>query len=99
MHAHTVGPGQFEDLSGNRIRGNTIGKNNTGGDPLDGTASDPRTTGILVFSGTVPVSVWISGNHIKNNHYGIWLGVGGHVSATLYGNTFRNVKTHVFRHP
>jgi hypothetical protein len=99
MHAHTLGPGQFEDLSGNRIRLNTIGENNTGGDPLDGTATDPHTTGILVFSGTVPVSVCISGNHIANNHYGIWLGVGGHVTADIFGNRFRNVMTPVFRHP
>ena len=99
MHAHTLGPGQFDDLSGNWIRGNKIGRNNTGGDPLDGTTSDPCTTGILVFSGTVPVNVWISGNRIANNHYGIWLGIGGNVTADIYGNRFRNVMTHVFRHP
>ncbi len=26
MHAHTIGPGQFEDLSGNKIIGNVIGQ-------------------------------------------------------------------------
>ena len=35
MHAHTVGPGQFEDLNGNKIVDNVIGQNNLGGDGLD----------------------------------------------------------------
>ena len=69
---------EFEDLNGNRIVHNTIGTNNTGGDPLDGTAKDPSTTGILVFSGTVPVSVTIAHNRIRDNQYGVWLGVAGH---------------------
>jgi nitrous oxidase accessory protein NosD len=99
MHAHTLKPGQFEDLSGNRIVHNTIGKNNTGGDPLDGTAKDPSTTGILVFSGTVPVSVTIAHNRIRDNQYGVWLGVGGHVTATLKHNVFQHVTTPVLTSP
>ncbi len=52
MHAHTVGPGQFEDLSGNKIIGNVIGKNNIDGDTLDSPASpegpaDNRGAGVL----------------------------------------------------
>lgn len=99
MHAHTVGPGQFEDLSGNRIVHNTIGKNNTGGDPLDGVVSDHATTGILVFSGTVPVTVTIAHNRIRNDTYGIWLGVGGHVTAAMRHNVFQRVTTPVFTNP
>jgi len=99
MHAHTLAPGQFEDLSGNRIVHNTIGENNTGGDPLDGTASDPSTTGILVFSGTVPVKVTIAHNRIRDDHYGVWLGVGGNVMATLSHNVFHHVTTPVFTSP
>lgn len=99
MHAHTLGPGQFEDLSGNQILHNTIAKNNTGGDPLDGTASDPSTTGILVFSGTVPVTVTIAHNRIRHDTYGIWLGVGGHVTATLKHNVFHRDGTNVFTSP
>jgi Periplasmic copper-binding protein (NosD) len=99
LHAHTLAPGQFEDLSGNRIVHNTIGKNNTGGDPLDGSASDPSTTGVLVFSGTVPVTVTISHNRIRNDQYGIWLGVGGNVTATLQHNVFQHVATDVFTSP
>ena len=56
MHAHTLGPGQFEDMNGNNVFGNWIGKNNTGGDPLDSApppappgVSDMATTGVLVF--------------------------------------------------
>ncbi len=104
MHAHTVGPGQFEDLSGNRIIGNVIGRNNVGGpggpgDPLDGTVTDPYTTGVLVFSGTVPVHVTIAHNRISNNRYGIWLGVGGNVTAKLKDNSFHHVTQSVFTNP
>jgi hypothetical protein len=99
LHAHTLGPDQFEDLSGNRIVHNTIGRNNMGGDGLDGTASDPSTTGVLVFSGTVPVQVTIAHNRIRNDQFGIWLGVGGHVTATMAHNVFQHVATSVFTSP
>jgi hypothetical protein len=105
MHAHTIGPGQFEDLSGNQIIGNVIGRNNVGspfemGDPLDGPpVTDPLTTGILVFSGTVPVSVTIARNQIHENHYGIWLGLRGKVTAGLADNTFSDVDFPLFTHP
>jgi parallel beta-helix repeat protein len=95
MHAHTLKAGQFEDLSGNRIEHNTIGKNNVGGDPLDGTSSDTATTGILVFSGTVPVTVHIAHNRIRNNTNGVWLGTGGHVTAKMSHNVFQHVTNKV----
>jgi hypothetical protein len=105
MHAHTVAPGGVEDLNGNRIIGNVIGTNNLGsaaagpGDPLDGPpATDPLTTGILVFSGTVPVQVTIKDNRIFGDQYGVWLGVGTNVSATLRHNRFAGVATPVFIH-
>jgi Right handed beta helix region len=102
MHAHTLPPGLFEDLNGNRIIGNVIGRNNVGspavpGDPLDGPpAQDFRTTGILVFSGSVPVHVTILDNLISNDHYGIWLGVNGNVSVSRHGNSFHNVTRRIF---
>jgi Protein of unknown function (DUF1565) len=92
MHAHTIKPGQFEDLNGNKIIGNTIGKNNLDGDTLDAPASptDPKTTGVLVFSGDTPVTVTIAFNHIFNNHFGIWLSKAVTASG-LRTNTFTNV--------
>jgi hypothetical protein len=106
MHAHTVGPGQFEDLNGNRIIHNVIGRNNLGspeagpGDPNDGPGTEnPCATGIEVFSGTVPVRVKIARNRIFHNHYGVWLGVGSNVTATLRHNRFRNVDIPVFTQP
>ncbi len=94
MHAHTIAPGQFEDLNGNTITGNKIGKNNIDGDTLDSPASpkDLQTTGVLVFSGGTPVSVTIAHNLIFNNHFGIWLSK----PVTAHGlrtNAFANVHT------
>ena len=99
MHAHTIAPGAFEDLSGNKITHNTFGTNNTGGDSLDGSASDKATTGILVFSASVPVTVTISHNRIRKDTYGIWLGVGGHVTASMAKNVFQKVGTDVLTSP
>ncbi|MGH2895648.1 MAG: right-handed parallel beta-helix repeat-containing protein [Solirubrobacteraceae bacterium] len=106
MHAHTVGPDQFEDLNGNTIVRNVIGRNNIGsaaagpGDSLDGPpVTDPSTTGILVFSGTVPVQVTIAHNVVFGDQFGVWLGVGSNVSAALHHNRFANVAVPVFVHP
>jgi hypothetical protein len=96
MHAHTIRKGQFEDLNGNTIVGNVIGKNNTGGDPLDAPVSpkDLATTGVLVFSGGTPVTVKIASNTIFDNSLGIWLSKP--VTASGLGtNTFFNVTTPV----
>lgn len=95
LHAHPVGSGQFEDLSGNQIVHNTIGQNNLDGDP---DAGDTATTGVLVY-GAVPLTVTIEHNRIRNNQYGIWLGVGGNVTATMAHNVFQNVVTPVFTSP
>jgi len=99
MHAHTIAPGTFEDLSGNRIVDNVIGRNNLDGDTLDMSQEDLLPTGVLVFSATVPVSVTIAHNVVFHNTYGIWEGVGGNVSATLAGNRFFGVGTPVFTQP
>ncbi len=94
MHAHTIAPGQFEDLNGNKVIGNVIGKNNLDGDTLDAPASptDPSTTGVLVFSGGTPVTVTIAFNHIYNNAIGIWLSKAV-TAAGLRNNGFANVTT------
>lgn len=96
MHAHTIKPGQFEDLNGNNVIGNVVGKNNLDGDTLDAPVSpeDLVTTGILVFSGGTPVTLKIAFNHISNNEIGIWLSKV--VTASGLGtNTFTNVTTPV----
>jgi nitrous oxidase accessory protein NosD len=92
LHAHPIGAGQFEDLNGNRIIDNLIGRNNLGGDPDAGVAD---TTGILVL-GAVPVTVQIARNRIFDNHFGIWLGTGSNVTATIKGNRFFGVDVPVF---
>jgi nitrous oxidase accessory protein NosD len=94
MHAH--GPKGNEDLNGNVIVRNAIGKNNTGGDTPDAPnpPSDPDTTGVLVYSGGTPVSVTIAHNHIFNNKIGIWLTTPVMASG-LRTNRFSNVATRV----
>jgi hypothetical protein len=96
MHAHTLAPGQHEDLSGNKVIGNRIGTNNTGGDPLDFPASpkDTKTTGVLVFSGGTPVWTVIARNHISDNSIGIWLSKPVQAFG-LRTNSFHHVKTPV----
>lgn len=95
MHAH--GPnGINEDLNGNVIVHNSIGKNNLLGDGLDGPPGPSVTvpTGVLVFSGGTPVAVRIAHNHIFNNDIGIWLSAP--VTASGLGtNRFSNVATPV----
>jgi nitrous oxidase accessory protein NosD len=98
MHAH--GPATNEDLNGNVIVGNSIGKNNIDGDTLDGPPgpSDPNTTGVLVYSGGTPVTVTIAHNRIFDNHYGIWLS--SPVKAFgLRTNKFSHVIIRVFVQP
>jgi len=92
MHAHTIGKGQFEDLNGNVIVGNAIGKNNLDGDTLDGPPgpADLHTTGVLVFSGGTRVRVAIARNYISNNTIGIWLSKAVMASG-LRTNVFTNV--------
>jgi nitrous oxidase accessory protein NosD len=94
LHAHLIQAGQFEDLSGNVVTGNTIAKNNLDGDTLDSPASptDPKTTGVLVYSGGTPVSITIARNRIPNNAIGIWLSKAVTASG-LRTNKFINVAT------
>jgi nitrous oxidase accessory protein NosD len=95
MHAH--GPATNEDLNGNVIVGNSIGKNNLDGDTLDGPPgpSDLKTTGVLVFSGGTPVTVTVAHNHIFDNHFGIWLSQPVKAFG-LRTNKFRHVIIRIF---
>jgi len=65
IHSHT--PNQ--DVSGNVIRDNDIGRNNLKGDPDAGVT---KTTGILIFSAVVPQHEFVSGNNIHDNQIAIW---------------------------
>jgi hypothetical protein len=96
LHAHTLAPGQFEDLSGNTIVGNFIGTNNIAGDPLDSPASpeDLVTTGVLVFSGGTPVAMTIAHNTIVDNAIGIWLSKPVNAKG-LHTNRFFDVTTRI----
>lgn len=90
IHSHVKG----QDLNGNRIIGNWIGRNNIVGDPIGlgppvTNVPDTRTTGILVGASS-HVHVWIRGNHISHNWYGIFLE--GRVTARLHRNQFRHVR-------
>ena len=98
MHAHTVAPGQFEDLNNNRVLDNVIGQNNVDGDTLDSAPppapptgpEDLLTTGVLVFSGGTAVHTTIADNLIFNNHVGIW--TSAVVSSSgLRSNSFHKV--------
>ncbi len=90
MHAHATPPGAFEDLSGNRI----VGTSSVTTTPVATRSTHPasrsrhRTTGVLVFAATVPVRVTIKRNLIFGNQFGIWLGIGGNVKATIARNSF-----------
>jgi hypothetical protein len=64
---HTHAPNQ--DVNGNVIRNNDIGRNNLHGDE---DAKVTTTTGILVFSAVVPASETVSGNDIHDNETAIW---------------------------
>ncbi len=72
IHAHA--PSQ--DVSGNVITGNRIGPNNLVGDP---DANVFVTTGILVFSAVVPVSVTLSGNRVTGDVHDVWKSRNVHV--------------------
>jgi nitrous oxidase accessory protein NosD len=98
IHAHL--PGQ--NLNGNWITSNDIGVNNLLPDPIGLSAAhgakntavpDTRTTGVLVGTAS-PIRVRISGNHIQDNHYGVFL-EGAGVSASLHDNDYDSVDVRV----
>jgi hypothetical protein len=93
IHSHV--PGQR--MSGNQIVGNDIGKNNIVGDTI-GLAPpvtnhpDLRTTGILVGASSA-IRVWIHGNYIHSNWYGIYLN--GRIRAHIFHNRYHRVHKHI----
>jgi parallel beta-helix repeat protein len=77
--------------------GNDIGKNNIVGDTI-GLAPpvtnhpDLRTTGILVGASSA-IRVWIHGNYIHSNWYGIYLN--GRIRAHIFHNRYHRVHKHI----
>jgi parallel beta-helix repeat protein len=92
---HSRAHGQH--MNGNRLIGNTIGTNNTVGNPIDLSASvagkpDRRTTGIVIGASS-RIKVLISRNDIYKNFYGIF--IEGRVRAVLHRNLFHLVVVHI----
>jgi nitrous oxidase accessory protein NosD len=83
IHSHPGGG----YINNNVVSGNTIGRNNLGGDPDAGVT---RTAGIVVYSTDQPTHVVIDHNRIFNDHFGIWLS-SATVTATLAHNSFVHV--------
>jgi parallel beta-helix repeat protein len=65
-----------QDLNGNIIRDNVIGRNAVGGahgGPGDDDGGIHHTAGILVWSKVTRITrIQVSGNHINQNYFGIW---------------------------
>lgn len=72
LHSHK----RLQDLNGNIIRDNVVGRNAVGGavgGPGDGDAGIHHTAGILVWSAVTRITgIEASGNRISNNYFGIW---------------------------
>ncbi len=93
IHAHMAN----QNLNDNLIMGNVIGTNNLRGDPIGlappvTAVPDHHATGILVGSSSV-IRVFIRGNYIHDNWFGIYLN--GRIHAHITGNRFHRVRVHV----
>jgi nitrous oxidase accessory protein NosD len=90
IHAHMAN----QNLNDNLIAGNVIGTNNLRGDPIGlappvTAVPDRHATGILVGSSSV-IRVFIRGNYIHDNWFGIYLN--GRIHAHITGNRFHRVR-------
>jgi parallel beta-helix repeat protein len=96
LHSHSL----YQDLNGNVIRDNVIGRNAIGGShggPGDGDAGIHRTAGIVVWSWRIKISrIEVSGNRIGENHFGIW--TKNTPRLRLAANQYRNVLVHLSQH-
>jgi hypothetical protein len=88
LHSHAP----LQDVSGIVVTGNRIGRNNLAGDPDTGVNA---TTGVMLLSVAVPVSIKVAGNKIFNNVNGIAF----NSEVTVVGhNRFANVINRFFRY-
>jgi parallel beta-helix repeat protein len=95
LHSHD----SHQNLNGNVIKGNVLGRNAVGGStghPGDSDAAVTHTVGILVWSWIDPLKgTVISGNHIAHNYFGIWT---EHVPAMKRSaNSYRHVRVPLFQ--
>ncbi len=72
LHSHDP----RQDLNGNVVEDNVVGRNAIGGakgGPGDDDAGMHQTAGILVWSGFTRITqLTVSGNHVSDNYFGIW---------------------------
>jgi hypothetical protein len=88
LHSHAP----LQDVSGIVVTGNRFGKNNLAGDPDTGVKA---TTGVMLLSVAVPVSIKVDGNNIANNVNGIAF----NSKITVVGhNKFAHVTNRLFRY-
>lgn len=96
LHSHSL----YQDLNGNVIRDNVIGRNAIGGShggPGDGDAGIHRTAGIVVWSWRIKISrIEVSGNRIGENYFGIWTKNTPRLSRAA--NQFKNVAVRLSQH-
>jgi parallel beta-helix repeat protein len=95
LHSHD----SHQNLNGNIIKGNVLGRNALGapgGHPGDGDAGVTHTVGILVWSFIDHLrSTVVSGNHITHDYFGVWT---EHVPAMKRSaNSYRHVRVPLFQ--
>lgn len=96
LHSHE----RHQDLNGNIILDNVVGRNALGGShggPGDGDAGIHQTAGILVWSAVVKITqIQVSGNRIDNNYFGIWTKNAPPVRRAA--NQYENVRVPLSQH-
>jgi hypothetical protein len=92
MHGHYPG-GEY--LSGNVIKDDTIGLNDSLGDGLDSpvTTVDGHTTGIMLFAAQ-PTTVTVTGNQVSDDVYGVWRNPA--VGLKVGDNSWSSVTTAIY---
>lgn len=88
LHSHAP----LQDVSGIVVIGNRFGQNNLAGDPDTGVTT---TTGVMLLSVAVPVSIVVAGNTISDNVNGV--AFNSNVTAVGH-NRFANVTNPYFRY-
>jgi len=91
---------QLQDLDGNVIMGNVVGRNGINGGPHQGPGdilpNITHTAGIEVFSPLIRIhGTVIAGNHITGNYYGIWTRLVPALQRSA--NTYSRVRVPVFQ--